>query len=262
MDMIALAPVLGQPDLICSAEEPECLLIRLAQEGDLAARDELQRRYHGWRVKRCARFFRDGLVEWNDLLTTAWLAFSEAIDRFDPANNNGLAAYSTKWVDGALARLSRNRFDLGIVDESRAARWLRANWREDVTPEDVVGAVGGTHQDAQRAIWAEAARRGPSYHVACDTAAESGDGDSEDPDFVVDDKTCSAKSYTPLSAAEWAHYSEQRAASELRPIGRSRYEADQMAAHRFARSTDEVFLRICVGERILYPIIGGYRRPR
>jgi hypothetical protein len=180
MNMIAKLPLLGeQPELISLTEESEHQLIRRAQGGDpeesehqliiraqggdIAARDELQRRYHGWRVKRCEKFYRAErwpFIEWNDLLATAWLAFSDAIKGFDPAWNNGLAAYATKWVDGALTRLCRSSHDLGIVDESNAGRWLRSHWHEDITPEEVVKAAGGTLQGAQRAIWAEAARRG------------------------------------------------------------------------------------------------------
>jgi hypothetical protein len=177
MNMVANVPLLGdQPDLIPVTEESERLLIvraqggdteesegqliRRAQGGDIAARDKLQHRYHGWRVKRCEKFYRAErwpFIEWNDLLATAWLAFSDAIKGFDPAWNNGLAAYAAKWVDGALTRLCRSSYDLGIVDESNAGRWLRSHWHEDITPEEVVKAAGGTLQGAQTAIWAEAA---------------------------------------------------------------------------------------------------------
>jgi hypothetical protein len=87
--------------------------------------------------------------------------------------------------------------------------------------EDVVDAVSGTLRDAQRAIWAEAARRGASYHVTYDTATEGGDDDGS-PDFVVDDKSSGTwESYQPLSDAAWEQYRRQRAGGELRPISRS-----------------------------------------
>jgi hypothetical protein len=304
--MVAKAPVLGEePNIISFVDESERLLVRRAQEGDRAARDELQRRYDGWRIKRCHEFSRrNGLpkrraddkrlpdLDWNDLVTTAWLAFSEAIDRFDPAKNNGLEAYARRWIDGALRRLGRGQYDLGIVDESRAVRWLRSRWHEDIKPEDVVEAVGGNLLDAQRAIWAEEARRGGSapYRVSYDAVTEGGydvgalakyeDGGASEA-FVADDSPSIGAAYKPLNDADWEHYCQRRetAKAQKRPgpnaqsfpaplklVSRSQYEADQRTAHRFARvsPTDhgEILFRISVGERILYPIIGSWRPPQ
>jgi Sigma-70 region 2 len=306
MNMIASAPVLGEEaSLISFVDESERLLIRRAQGGDSAARDELQRRYHGWLIKHCHEFSRRNKLpkrrsdnkrlpnlDWNDLVATAWLAFSEAIDRFDPAKNNGLEVYARKWVDGALGRLGRSQYDLGIVDESRAGRWLRSRWHEDIEPEDVVKAVGGNLLGAHRAIWAEEARRGDSapYRVSYDAVTEGGydvgslatdedRGTSEA--YVADHSTIVGVAYKPFNDADWDHYCQRRATAKaqerpgpkaesfpapLKLVSRSQYEADQCTAHRFARVSakdrKEIFFRVCVGERILYPIIGGWRPPR
>jgi hypothetical protein len=306
MNMIASALVLGEePSLISFTDESERLLIRRAQEGDRAARDELQRRYHRWIIKRCYEFSRrNGLpkrrsddkrlprLDWNDLVATAWLAFSEAIDRFDPARNNGLEALARKWVDGALRRLGRSQYDLGIVDETNAGRWLRSRWHEDIEPEEVVEAVGGNLLDAQRAIWAEEARRGGTapYRVSYDAVTEGGydvgalatdeDGGASEP-YVADHLPIVGAAYKPRNDADWEHYCQRRETANgqdrsgpkaqsfpapLKSVSRSRYEADQWWAHRFARVAPkdhkEILFRIGVGERLLYPIIGGWRPPR
>jgi Sigma-70 region 2 len=306
MNMIATAPVLGErPSLISFVDESERLLIRRAQGGDGAARDELQRRYHSWRIKRCHEFSRQNKLpkrraddkrlpdlDWNDLVATAWLAFSDAIDRFDPTKNNGLEAYARIWVDGALRRLGRGQYDLGIVDEGRAGRWLRSRWHEDIEPEDVVEAVGGNLLDAQRAIWAEGARRGGGalHRVSYDTVTEGGydigalatdeDGGASEA-YVADHSPIVGAAYKPRNDADWEHYCQRRETAKaqdrpgpkaesfpapLKLVSRSQYESDQCTAHRLARVSPkdhkEILLRIWVGERILYPIIGGWRPPR
>jgi hypothetical protein len=313
MNMSARAPVLGgEPSLISFADESERLLIRRAQEGDRAARDELQRRYHGWRLKHCREFSRSNrlpkrgshrpFLDWSELVTTAWLAFCEAIDRFDCTKNNGFEAYARKWVAGALRRLGRSQYDLGILDESNATRWLRSRWHEDIDPEEVVKAVGGNVLDAQRAIWREGARQGEAapFHVPYSVTGEGGCEEFGSPAFVVDDYSPVATVYKPLNDADWEDYCRRRADAnaQLRPglkaqsfsaplkrITKQRYEADQRAAHAFgdptrirlvpkngrwkfarvsltAKDRKEVLFRIGVGERLLYPIIGGWRPAR
>jgi hypothetical protein len=316
MNMNVEAPVSGgEPSLISFLEESERLLIGRAQSGDEGARYELGRRNHGFLVNRCHEFSRRNklpkrpagdvsrttafpFLEWHELFAEAWLALSESIDRYDLAENVNLGTYARPWIDAALRRLGRSQYDLGVLDESNAGRWLRSNWHEDIEPGDVVKAVGGTILDAQRAIWQEEARRGEKapYRAVYDSNAEGGYSGAghefqAEPSHLIGDSpgwtavaadAPDAEPYVPRDDADWEHYCKRRAAANaqdrpgrkaqsfpapLKPVSRSQYEADHVWAHRWVSSLNfkqrkEVFFRICVGERILYPLIGGWRPPR
>src|SRR5436190_9807347 len=144
-------------------------LVTRCREGDATAGAELVRRYHPWLLKCCSRYWGVGFDP-ADLWQIANLGFREALARFDVTKNNALVTYAVHFVKRALARFTRQRCEHGFAGATRADRWLRTNYSENTTVDEVLAASGGKdRRAAQEAIWRAEAMHKPDFAIQYDT---------------------------------------------------------------------------------------------
>jgi len=176
-------------------------LIRLYQAGDNAAGQALYYRYHRKLAKETWRFVKKSksAFEFNDLFATAQLGFFEALQNFDTTRNIALWTYAARDVVYGLSTFTRLEVERGFIIDGRAARWLRTNYRDGITPEEVMaGAHIKSRREAQLAIYrCEASRRidpsqlgGAGFVVTYDTTENGRNGpndeDSRETRFALD----------------------------------------------------------------------------
>jgi RNA polymerase sigma-32 factor len=90
--------------------DEEMELIRLAQDGDVVARNRIVEAYLPFIAKTC-RAYRSGTVDREEYLGTGAIAMMRAIENFDPSHEARLSTYAMPQVRG---------------DVSRA--WAQTNW--------------------------------------------------------------------------------------------------------------------------------------
>ena len=113
--------------------------IRLAQKGDLCARDELIRNHRDFIAKTSSRACNRYLTWDNDELSVALIAFNEAVDKFSPDEG---AAFQT-----FAQRVIRNR----LVDYFRKESKHRHLSLSPMDPDDEeLSRLGGAHRRLDR----------------------------------------------------------------------------------------------------------------
>jgi hypothetical protein len=122
-------------------------LIRKAKSGDERAKQKLVETNH--------RFILTILREYsgpphNDLMAAALFGFSEAISRFNENRSYRLPTYANPWIRKYVRLAVKNWRKEGAAGETRQDRYIFSN--PNATAEQVVAAVGGRLEDAEKAI--------------------------------------------------------------------------------------------------------------
>ena len=154
-------------------------LVRRYQEGDLAARDELFRRFVPLAKRIAGRYHHRGEPQ-DDLNQVAYLGLLKAIDRYDPA----LGPFVGYAVPSILGELKRHFRDTGwsmrvprsmqerVLEVSDAMDMLPAELGRSPTPTDVAAHAGLALEDVLEALEA-----GTAYSPASLDAPSTGEGD-------------------------------------------------------------------------------------
>lgn len=101
-------PVADDPPVSLHSTPDEDLVLRWQHHRDAAARDELLQRHFrliGWYVSRHRRG-KLGAVDVEDLEQAGFVAFLEAMARFDPSRG-AFVPYACRWLHGAMCGLRR-----------------------------------------------------------------------------------------------------------------------------------------------------------
>ncbi len=146
-----------------------CALAKLAQAGDIAARNELIMRSRGL-VVQIARKYVDRGLELADLIGEGNLGLFTAVARFDPAHGTEFSTYATWWIKEAIRRALVNTAPMVRLPPntiSLMSRWWRTSnalaRNTDRTPkQDEVSAQLGL-SDRQRAMVRKALHVSPGH---------------------------------------------------------------------------------------------------
>jgi RNA polymerase sigma factor (sigma-70 family) len=147
-------------------------LLRRAQAGDGAAKNELVSRFHR-SVLEIAGQYHGPAHE--DLVAAGLLGLCEAIAKFDLRRKNGFFAYAKWLIREEIREAAKEWRKRGQAGETRADRYVYDN--PNATPDDIAKKVGCSVSDAGAATQrAEAYRNG---HERYDTT-ENGAYDEDD----------------------------------------------------------------------------------
>jgi hypothetical protein len=119
-------------------EEPD--LLRSLQGGDYGAAAILAERYRWWLqvgVVEVIKKVRGGL-RFDDLFDCALIQFCESLKEFRPGSNNGLMAYLTKAIDGAISDAHQKWQSKGFTEfDTRLRRFLRNEANRNASLEQI-----------------------------------------------------------------------------------------------------------------------------
>jgi RNA polymerase sigma-B factor len=162
------------------------LFARYRSRGDLAARDELVKRFLPLATQLARRYHR-GAEPMDDLVQVASVGLLKAIDRFDPERGTAFSSFAVPTIAGELKRYFRDKgWALRVprdLQEStqrvdRATERLLHELGRTPTVAEVAGALGITPEQVLEAREAATAYRAESLDRLC--------GDDQDDTPVVD----------------------------------------------------------------------------
>ncbi len=161
--------------------EERALVARHRDDGDVAAREELVRRYMPL-ARRLAGRFRYTGESADDLLQVACLALVKAIDRYDPERGTSLYSYAVPTIVGELKHHLRYAWSLHVprgtqeraIEVTKAARALSARMGRSPKPAELAEAAGMTVEQVVEAIEAAGAYDALSLDVPRDEDDEAG----------------------------------------------------------------------------------------
>jgi RNA polymerase sigma factor (sigma-70 family) len=122
-------------------------LIRRYRRGDEAAKQKLVEAFH--RLVRSIVSQYSGPSH-NDLTAAALFGFCEAISRFNENRGYRLSTYAKHWIRKYILLGIQDWRREGAAGETRQDRYIFSN--PNATAEQVVAAVGGKIEDAEKAI--------------------------------------------------------------------------------------------------------------
>jgi RNA polymerase sigma-B factor len=163
------APPASPPDVPARGESARVarLFRRHARFGDVAARDELLRRYLPL-AQRLARRYHRGHDSLDDLVQVASIGLLKAIDRFDPERGTEFATYAVPTIIGELKRYFR---DLGwpvhvprgdkdrALGVARTVDELSSRLGRSATPAQIAAAAELSVEEVLAALETAAAAR-------------------------------------------------------------------------------------------------------
>ena len=162
------------------------LFARYRGRGDLAARDELVKRFLPLATRLAQRYHR-GAEPLEDLVQVASIGLLKAIDRFDPVRGTAFSSFAVPTIAGELKRYFRDKgWALKVprdLQESaqrvdRTTDHLVDELGRTPTVAEVAGALGITPEQVLEAREAATAYRAESLDHPC--------GDDQDATSVVD----------------------------------------------------------------------------
>jgi RNA polymerase sigma-B factor len=163
-----------------SADRLRALHDEYRSTGNAAARDAIIA-HHLPLARHMAMAFTGRGEPFDDLHQVARLALVAALERYD-ADRGSFAAYSSRWMAGALKRHFRDRcwivrppraiHDIALAS-SRAQEDLRGSLRREPTRDELAGALGITAGDAVAAHVALASYRGVALEAPSRRADET-----------------------------------------------------------------------------------------
>jgi hypothetical protein len=119
-------------------EEPD--LLRRTRRGDNGAAETLAQRYRWWlqtRVSRALGGIKGGL-HFHEVFDCAVIQFCESLKTVRPGSNNGLTAYLTKAVDGAISDAQHEWQRKGFTGlDTRLRRFLRNDENRNLPLEQI-----------------------------------------------------------------------------------------------------------------------------
>ena len=119
-------------------EEPD--LLRKLQGGDYGAAALLAERYRWWIQYKASRAVRkvSGGLYFGDVFGCALVRFCQCLKQFKPGSNNGLMAYLTKAVDGAISDAQHDWQRKGFAGlDTRLRRFLRNEDNREMPLEEI-----------------------------------------------------------------------------------------------------------------------------
>jgi RNA polymerase sigma-B factor len=162
--------------------EDHRLLVRYHREGDLAARDELVKRFIPL-ARQLAGRYRNAGENQEDLLQVACVGLLKAVDRYEPERGSGFTKYAVPTMLGELKRHFRDKGWAVHVPRgtqelslkvSEALSTLPAKLGRAPRPRDVARAIGVPVEDVLEAMEAATAYEATSLDAP---RGRSEDGD-------------------------------------------------------------------------------------
>jgi RNA polymerase sigma-B factor len=126
MSPAVLTPLEPSPAKLRQRAEEHELFLRYQQDNDVAAREELVRRFLPL-ARQIARRYRRGHDSFDDLLQVASIGLIKSIDRFDPEYGTAFSSFAVPSITGEIKRYFRDTQWTARVPRPVQERVLRLN---------------------------------------------------------------------------------------------------------------------------------------